>query len=284
MQAHSKAAVTTRFAPSPNGWLHVGHAYSALFSARFAAARGGRFLLRMEDIDTTRAREVYVRGIREDLRWLGLEWEEPVRRQSRHMQAYHSALEKLREMGLLYPCHCSRRQIAAAVEGRSDWPADPDGAPLYPGLCRDRPRKGERPAWRLDMQKALEAAGTPLTWREEGAGAAGETGLIRARPQAWGDVILGRRDIGVSYHVAVVVDDALQGVTHVTRGRDLFHATSIHRLLQTLLGLPEPVYVHHRLIADAAGRKLSKRFRDKSLRALREAGMTAEELRARLGF
>lgn len=303
------AEVITRFAPSPNGLLHAGHAYSALFAARYARERGGIFLLRIEDIDFTRARDAHVRAIFEDLSWLGLRWPQPVRFQSRHVARYCAALKRLRDMGVLYPCHCTRKRQQAALKERDNWPRDPQGAPLYPGLCRpaeeqgaefaplERPcaRLGEwplkeplPPAWRLNVRRALHLAqrktGAELTWREEGEGPGGEHGLIRADAAAWGDVILGRRDIGVSYHIAVVVDDAEQGVTHVTRGQDLFHATAIHRLLQVLLDLPEPAYVHHRLITDEQGRKLSKSAGDISLRALRRAGMTAKELISKLGF
>jgi glutamyl-Q tRNA(Asp) synthetase len=289
--------VTTRFAPSPNGELHVGHAYSAVFSERWARARGGRFLLRIEDIDFTRAREAFVEGILRDLKWLGLSWEEPVRRQSRHMEEYRDRLSQLREMGLVYPCFCSRREIHEEVKRRgASWPRDPEGRPLYPGTCRDmdagerreRLERGEPHAWRLDMAAAAalaeRIAGGGLSWREEGAGPAGETGEVRCDPRVWGDVIVGRKDIGVSYHLAVVHDDALQEVTHVTRGQDLFHATAVHRLLQVLFGLPAPVYVHHRLITDADGRKLSKRFRDRSLRSLREEGVSPAALLEALGL
>ena len=294
------SGVVTRFAPSPNGRLHLGHAYSALFAARFAQAHGGRFLLRMEDIDVTRARPEFVIGIFEDLRWLGLTWPEPVLFQSAHLQDYCRALHALRRMGLLYPCHCTRRQVRANTP--PDAPRDPDGAPLYPGTCRHRQHDGSTapcadigwrpgmepmpPAWRLDMDKALalaeRKAGGTLTWREEGAGPHGESRRIAAEPWRWGDVILGRRDIGVSYHVAVVVDDARQGVTHVTRGQDLFHATAIHRLLQVLLELPEPVYVHHRLITDVEGRKLSKSAGDTALATLRAQGMRPADIIAHL--
>ncbi len=282
----------TRFAPSPNGELHVGHAFSALFSERFARERGGLFLLRIEDIDTTRTREHYVEGILEDLRWLGLQWEEPVRRQSRHMDDYSAITERLKEDGLLYPCFCTRREIATRLEGRREWPRDPDGSPLYPGTCRSlsaaerkaRIAAGEEHAWRLDMKEALRRIRRPLTWHEEGSGPSGEHGRIIADPARWGDVIMARKDIGTSYHVAVVADDALQDITHVTRGQDLFHATAVHRLLQELLDLPEPAYVHHPLITDDSGRKLSKRFRDRSLRTLREDGTNPEELRYALGF
>ncbi len=305
----------TRFAPSPNGLLHVGHAFSALFSARLAQDLGGTFLLRIEDIDTTRTRREFVRGIFDDLQWLGLRWPRPVRFQSRHMDAYCKALKTLHGMGLLYPCTCTRKRLRETVSHLAGHSADPDGAPLYPGLCRPRDEKGHTgqtpcrhhgiepgkplpPAWRLDMDKALALAsrklGGDIAWRELGHGPGGETGTIHADPARWGDVILGRRDIGVSYHVAVVIDDALQGVTHVTRGQDLFHATAIHRLLQVLLELPQPAYVHHRLITDAEGRKLSKSLNNAvpataglpatTLKALREAGMTAAQLRALLGF
>ncbi len=289
---HDRMMTRTRFAPSPNGELHVGHAFSALFSERFARERGGRFLLRIEDIDTTRTREHFVEGILEDLRWLGLDWEEPVRRQSRHMDDYSAITERLKKEGLLYPCFCTRRQISARLEGRDGWPRDPDGRPLYPGTCRHlsaaereaRIAAGEEHAWRLDMNAALRRISQPLEWREEGSGPAGERSRITADPARWGDVILARKDIGTSYHVAVVADDALQGITHVTRGQDLFHATAVHRLLQELLGLPEPVYVHHPLVTDDSGRKLSKRFRDRSLRSLREGGADPAELRRALGF
>ncbi len=290
------SGVITRFAPSPNGRLHPGHAFSALFAARYARVHGGRFLLRVEDIDFTRARPRFVEGIFEDLRWLGLSWPEPVLFQSRHVRDYCRALMELRRMGVLYPCYCTRREVRANTP--PDAPRDPDGAPLYPGTCRARHDDGEAvpcgdigwrpgkgpmpPAWRLDMDKALalaeRKAGGALFWHEEGAGPAGESGRVMADARRWGDVILGRRDIGVSYHVAVVIDDARQAVSHVTRGQDLFHASAIHRLLQVLLELPEPVYVHHRLIADEEGRKLSKSAGDVSLAALRARGVRAEDL------
>ncbi|WP_137391187.1 tRNA glutamyl-Q(34) synthetase GluQRS [Rhodoligotrophos defluvii] len=286
------AAPIFRFAPSPNGALHLGHAYSALFTARCARALGGRVLLRIEDIDFIRCQDSYVHQAIEDLAWLGFSWEGEPRRQSQHMATYRAALDRLAARGLLYPCFASRQEIRAAVEGRKDWPADPDGQPLYPGLHRhlseaDRAElraRGVPFSLRLDMERALAMAGGPLTFAEDGSGPLGETGVVQADPRIWGDVILGRKDIGVSYHIAVVVDDALQGVTHVTRGQDLFHATAVHRLLQVLLGLPEPRYCHHRLISDETGRKLSKSAGDRSLRSLREAGVTASEIRALLGF
>lgn len=278
-----------RFAPSPNGELHLGHAYSALFTAAAARAAGGRFLLRIEDIDLTRCRPEYETRIYEDLGWLGLQWEKPVRRQSDHFADYAGALARLDAMGLLYPCFASRKQIAEAVAHAAAPAFDPDGAPLYPGLFRDAPladverRKaaGEPYAIRLDVRKATAAArkklgGASLSFRETD-GDGGETIHI-ADPERWGDVVLARKETPASYHLAVVVDDALQGVTRVTRGRDLFAATDMHRLLQTLLDLPEPLYHHHRLITDHDGRKLSKSRRDTSLRSLRAEGKTPTDI------
>jgi glutamyl-Q tRNA(Asp) synthetase len=275
-----------RFAPSPNGELHLGHALSALVGWEAARVGGGRFLLRIEDIDTGRSRPEHVAGIFADLRWLGLAWEEPVQFQSTRFAAYAEAARKLEAMGLLYPCFATRAEIEAAASGA----ADPDGAPIYPGLWRGRPdgdtaaRKaaGEPFALRLDVGKALAAArirlaGRPLTFTELGED--GQPQIIAADPALWGDAVIVRKDTPSSYHLAVVVDDAWQGVTHVTRGRDLFAATHLHRLLQVLLDLPEPVYRHHRLITDADGRKLAKSARDTSLRCLREAGVTPAEVR-----
>jgi glutamyl-Q tRNA(Asp) synthetase len=275
-----------RFAPSPNGELHLGHALSALVGWEAARVAGGRFLLRIEDIDTGRSRPEHVAGIFADLRWLGLAWEEPVQFQSTRFAAYAEAARKLEAMGLLYPCFATRAEIEAAASGA----ADPDGAPIYPGLWRGRPdgdtaaRKaaGEPFALRLDVGKALAAArirlaGRPLTFTELGED--GQPQIIAADPALWGDAVIVRKDTPSSYHLAVVVDDAWQGVTHVTRGRDLFAATHLHRLLQVLLDLPEPVYRHHRLITDADGRKLAKSARDTSLRCLREAGVTPAEVR-----
>ena len=298
--------VRTRFAPSPNGSLHLGHAYSALFAADYARRHGGEFLLRIEDIDVFRTREQHVRGIFDDLAWLGLSWPCPVRFQSRHFTAYCRALSRLKDLGLLYPCTCTRTRLKRAAESSEQGRIDPDGAPLYPGFCRSRseseslsmPCSGTPwkagsaapapPAWRLHMEKALELAlyktGEQLSWREEGAGPHGEHGRVPADPLRWGDVILGRRDIGVSYHIAVVMDDAEQNITHVTRGQDLFHATAIHRLLQVVLDLPEPVYVHHRLITDEQGRKLSKSAGDTALSTLRATGVTPADVRRALGF
>ena len=283
-----------RFAPSPNGYLHLGHALSALLNADMARASGGRLLLRIEDIDATRCRPEYEAAVFEDLAWLGLRWEEPVRRQSEHLDEYRAALARLDEMGLIYPAFESRAEIAGLVVERKaegSWPRDPDGAPLYPGDAKamtatERTRRnasGDPYALRLDMQAALARAGA-LTWSETGAGPAGETGTVKADPAAWGDVILARKDVPGSYHLSVVLDDAAQAVTDVVRGRDLFHATSVHRLLQVLLGLPEPSYHHHRLLLDADGRKLSKSTRATGLRELRSQGLTPSDVRRLAGL
>ncbi|HEY2247103.1 MAG TPA: tRNA glutamyl-Q(34) synthetase GluQRS, partial [Bradyrhizobium sp.] len=247
-----------RFAPSPNGHLHLGHAFSALLNYDLARRAGGRLLLRIEDIDPARCRPEYEDAIHEDLAWLGIGWEAAVRRQSEHLADYRRALEALSATGLVYPSFESRTEIARLVaqrEADSPWPRDPDGAPLYPGTAKqlssvERARlidSGAPYALRLDMGAAISHAGA-LSWTEQGEGPDGETGDIAANPQAWGDVILARKETPTSYHLSVVVDDALQGITDVVRGQDLFHATSVHRLLQRLLGVGEPVYRHHRLI------------------------------------
>ena len=285
-----------RFAPSPNGELHLGHAYSALVNHDFARASGGKFLLRHEDIDTARCTQAFERQVEDDLAFLAIAWDEPPRRQSAHMHDYAAALEALAGEDLVYPAFMSRGEIKAYVERFEEeegkpWPRDPDGAPLYPGLDRhattkERERRmseGARFAWRLDIERAIEMV-PALTWDEAGASPIGESGKIVARPLEWGDVILGRMDIPTSYHLSVVVDDAIQGVTDVVRGRDLFYATSIHRLLQELLGLNPPRYHHHGLILDEDGRKLSKSAGDTSLKALRQAGMTAEDIRRMVGL
>lgn len=281
---------TFRFAPSPNGPLHLGHAFSALLNRDLAATADGRLLLRMEDIDLQRCRPEYERAIRDDLAWLGLEWEEPVRRQSEHFGEYRRALDRLDTMGLVYPAFLSRAELRAQTAA-PDWPRDPDGAPLYPGTDRDLDRNeatdriaaGEPYALRLRMDEALRIAG-PLAFTEEGSGPDGETGRLAARPERWGDVVLARKDVPTSYHLSVVVDDALQEITDVVRGQDLFHSTAVHRLLQALLGLPEPAYRHHALIRDAAGRKLSKSDGDTGLAELRAAGWTAIDVRRRIGL
>lgn len=279
--------VIVRFAPSPTGLLHLGHAYSALFAEASARREGGRFLLRIEDIDFTRCRREYEDGLREDLAWLGLRWEEPVRRQSKHRDEYGLVAAGLRERGLLYPCFCTRRDILREIEQAGGAPQEGAEGPIYPGTCRRlgaeeraaRLAAGEEAAWRLDLDRALAAAGGgPLEWHDLGRG------RIRAEPERLGDAVLVRKDIGTSYHLAVVWDDAVQGVTRVTRGEDLLEATHLHRLLQALLGLPVPEYHHHGLIRDAAGRRLAKRDEAAPLRALREAGVAPEAVRRRLGF
>lgn len=285
----------TRFAPSPNGWLHLGHAYSAIFASDTAKALGGRFLLRVEDIDLGRCRPEYLQGIYDDLEWLGLTWEKPVRRQSEHFATYETTLKKLRDMGLTYPCFATRKEINDAIEtsgiGHARWPVDPDGAPLYPGLYKDLPTaelnrlmwEGRTYAWRLDMEKALTKAeeinGGPISFLEEGQGPRGQSGRLMIEPLRFGDVIIARKDVPTSYHLAVTVDDAIQNVTVVTRGQDLFPATYVHRLLQVLLDLPEPRYRHHALIRDETGRRLSKTAKDKALRELRIGGTTVDEIR-----
>jgi glutamyl-Q tRNA(Asp) synthetase len=283
-----------RFAPSPNGYLHVGHALSALLNADRAKAAGGRLLLRIEDIDAARCRPEFETAIYEDLAWLGIAWEQPVRRQSEHYGDYRGALVRLGAMGLIYPSFESRAEIAAQVaerEAMSLWPRDPDGAPLYPGAAKaippaERARRmeaGEPYALRLDMAVVL-ARTRSLTWQETGAGPSGETGTIAADPAAWGDVILARKETPTSYHLAAAVDDAAQGVTEVVRGRDLFHATSVHRLLQALLGWPAPAYHHHRLILNADGNKLSKSTFATGLRGLRARGASAADIRKLAGL
>ncbi|OKO80562.1 glutamyl-Q tRNA(Asp) ligase [Bradyrhizobium sp. NAS80.1] len=283
-----------RFAPSPNGLLHLGHAYSALLNFDRARDTGGRLLLRIEDIDATRCRPEYETAIYEDLAWLGISWETPVRRQSEHLGEYRAALEKLSALGVVYPAFESRAEIAklvAAREADGPWPRDPDGAPLYPGTAKSLPAderdrliaSGASYALRLDMAAACRRAAS-LTWNELGEGPDGERGTVPARPQAWGDVILARKETPTSYHLSVVADDALQSVSEVVRGQDLFHATSVHRLLQVLLGLPEPAYRHHPLIRDEAGRKLSKSSRATGLRELRDAGVSAAAIRRLVGL
>lgn len=282
-----------RFAPSPNGYLHLGHALSALIDFEMARAAGGRFLLRIEDIDATRCRPEYEAAIYEDLAWLGIAWEEPVRRQSGHLEDYRAAIGRLADMGLIYPSFESRSEIAALVAergGEDGWPCDPDGAPIYPGTSKhlapaERTQRMAREPYslRLDMDAAVTRA-SALHWEETGQGPNGESGAIAAAPQAWGDVVLARRETPTSYHLSVVIDDAAQGVTDVVRGQDLFWATSVHRLLQDLLGLPQPGYHHHRLLLDADGRKLSKSTQATSLRALRAKGLTQQDIRRLAGL
>lgn len=287
-----------RFAPSPNGRLHLGHALSALLNARMARALGGRLLVRIEDIDAARCTPELEAGVLEDLAWLGLDWEQPVRRQSEHFSDYRAALDRLSAMGLLRKTFLTRGEIARAVARLEEtrgapWPCDPDGAPLYPGdeavlspaEIAARAAQGAPFALRLDMRAALGRCKAPLTWQElQDDEARGAPSRLAADPARWGDVVLARKDTPTSYHLSVVVDDARQGVTHVVRGKDLFEATAVHRLLQVLLGLPEPLYRHHRLILDADGRKLSKSQGDTALAELRARGATPEEIRRRIGL
>ncbi len=268
-----------RFAPSPNGHLHLGHAFSALLNARMAAETGGRFLLRIEDIDTQRCTDQLVADCLDDLAWLGLTWEEPVLRQSTQFARYTAAAETLAARGLVFRCTCTRGDIQKAAG--DDPLRDPDGAILYPGTCRLHPAGEGAFALRLDSRAALATLPGPLHWRETGDGM---EHVIPADPAIWGDVVLIRKDIPASYHLAVVLDDAMQGVTHVVRGRDLYAATAIHRLLQSLFGLSAPVYHHHALILDDEGKKLSKSAVSTPLRQLRAEGMSAAEIRRRLGF
>lgn len=276
--------VVTRFAPSPTGHLHLGHAHSALFAWRSARDAGGRFLLRVEDIDSGRCRPEFERALKEDLRWLGLSWPEPVRRQSEHLGDYRSALDRLSGMGVVYPCFCTRKEIGEEAARAGHAPHGPDGL-LYPGTCRrlteaERAAKREAGttfALRLDVAGAMRMTG-PLTWRDLGRG------VRRAEPETLGDVILARKDVPTSYHLSVTVDDALQGVTLVTRGEDLFHATHLHRLLQALLGYPTPAYHHHGLLVNEHGERLAKRDRARTLGAMRETGLAPAEVRTLAGF
>lgn len=300
------SSATLRFAPSPNGFLHLGHAYSALLNARTAARLDGRLLLRIEDIDVTRCRPAYDLALREDLAWLGIAFTGEPLRQGERLDAYAAASAELKGRGLLYPCRCSRSDIRAAVAEHSGWPHDPDGAPLYPGTCRtltDAARRemmaGAQPvAWRLDMERSLAALAVssarspqaPLSWRELTIDPAADrfdpsaAAVIEADPWAWGDPVLIRKEFPASYHLAVVLDDAFQQIDLVVRGLDLYPATSLHRLLQALLGLPSPRYHHHKLIKDTVGLKLSKSLGSTSLRDLRARGMTPTDIRQAFGF
>ncbi len=281
-----------RFAPSPNGRLHLGHALSAILNHDMAQAMAGRFLLRIEDIDLTRCTPELEQRIYADLAWLGLTWETPVRRQSEHFGYYRQGLEKLIEMGLAYPAFMSRSETKAFVkdyeaDGKA-WPRDPDGAPLYPPL--DKQRSGQevaallsskvKHAWRMDMNEAMARLRHPPEWDETGSGT---NTTVKADPAAWGDVVLSRSDAPSSYHLSVVLDDARQEVSHVVRGMDLFHTTSVHRLLQNLLALPVPEYHHHRLLLDGDGKKLSKSIGSTCLSTLRESGVSPSDIRSLLG-
>ena len=276
-----------RFAPSPNGLLHLGHAYSALYTDHWAKALGGAFVLRIEDIDTVRCRPEFVTAVFEDLQWLGLEWPEPVRVQSHHFDDYRAAADRLKSKGLLYPCFCTRAEIRAASDGR----ADPDGAPIYPGTCRhlsggerlEKLESGVPVQWRLDMGQALEEK-KEFVIREAMPDPSCAVIERPAEPGRWGDVVIVRKDTPTSYHLSVVVDDAIQGVTHVTRGMDLYASTDIHVVLQELMDLPSPVYTHHSLIVGEDAEKLSKSRGSESLAGLRALGITPDDIRAQLGF
>lgn len=282
-------AVVTRFAPSPTGRLHLGHGYSAIRAHNFARERDGRFLLRFEDIDSGRVRDEYYGGIEEDLRWLGLAWDEAPLRQSDRFAAYDAALEKLKARGLVYPCFCTRKEIAAEIAASASAPHPRSGSgaggvdgPIYPGTCRplgevERERRmAEEPfAWRLDMEKAVDLAG-PLFWEDSAAG------CIEAQPERHGDIVLTRKDAPASYNLAVTIDDAFQGVTDIVRGKDLIASTDIHRLLQYLLGLAVPRYHHHDLITDETGKRLAKRDDARSLETVRQAGWDGAEVAAAL--
>ncbi len=278
--------LVTRFAPSPTGYLHLGHAWSAWQAWRRARSEGGRFLLRLEDIDTGRCRPEYETATYEDLAWLGLDWEQPVLRQSEHFDRYCAALASIRDQGLAYPCFCTRADIRREIEASGAAPHGPPGDSQnlaggfrYPGTCRGlapaerqaRIERGDAHAWRLDAAAAMARYG-PLTWRDE------EAGAVTADPAPFGDVVLARKDTPASYHLAVTLDDARQGVTLVVRGEDLFAATHIHRLLQAVLDLPTPAYRHHKLLLDAEGKRFAKRDRSLTLRALREEGQSPAEV------
>jgi glutamyl-Q tRNA(Asp) synthetase len=279
----------TRFAPSPTGRLHKGHAFSALTAWRAAKAAGGRFVLRIEDIDPTRCRPEFEAGIYEDLAWLGLDWETPVRRQSDHLADYAAVVEALDRRGLLYRCFRTRKEILDAIGDAPHGPAEAARPGPHPPEEEARLLAEGRPfAWRLSLDRAKEALGgavwDALSFIEEGSGPDGETGRVKARPETAGDVVLARKDAGTAYHLAVTHDDALQGISHVIRGQDLFEATHIQRLIQALMDWPAPVYRHHRLLAGPDGRRYAKRDRSVTLAELREGGLTPEALRAELGF
>ncbi len=279
-------SVVTRFAPSPTGHLHLGHAYAALFAEKCARQANGRFLLRMEDIDSSRVRDEYYTAIREDLQWLGVRWDDELPTQLTRLDRYKEAIESLRSLSVLYPCFCTRKQIANELANLPSAPHGPDGA-IYPGTCRnlttsERAKKlntasEDEVSWRLDMKRASDLAGE-LHWQDA------ERDDQIARPEQFGDIILVRKDIATSYHLSVTIDDADQGITLVTRGDDLFASTHIHRLLQALLKLPVPTWHHHRLVTDDHGQRLAKRDKARSLRELRDQGITPQEIRAQLGF
>ncbi|MGI9421371.1 MAG: tRNA glutamyl-Q(34) synthetase GluQRS [Geminicoccaceae bacterium] len=285
MPAPGDPPAVTRFAPTPSGYLHLGHAYSALLAWEASRAGRGRFLLRIEDIDIGRCRPEFEQGIYDDLRWLGLAWDGEPFRQSDHMAGYADALDRLDRLGVLYPCFCTRRKIRAEIADAGRAPHGPSGEALYPGICRtlgvdERRRRigaNEPFALRIDVARALELTG-PLVWNDL------RVGEIEADPASLGDVVLARKDVPTSYHLAVTIDDALQGVTLITRGEDLFHATHIHRLLQSLLGLPAPAYYHHNLIADSTGMRIAKRNRAVTLRTLRHMGKQPADIWRLIGL
>ncbi|MGD1935343.1 MAG: tRNA glutamyl-Q(34) synthetase GluQRS [Candidatus Phaeomarinobacter sp.] len=291
MYAKTTSSLATRFAPSPNGHLHAGHAFSALTAWDWAKANNARFLVRVEDTDRARARAEFEQSQLEDLAWLGLTWEQPVRRQSEHMTDYQRGLDRLTELGVIYPCFCTRKDIAEAPIA----PHGPDGA-VYPGTCRHLSRdvqetkkaEGTPFALRLDTARALEIAerltGNRLTFMEHGTGPNGETGRLPADMSAIGDAVIARKDGVIAYHLAVVMDDAAQGITHIIRGQDLFFATPFHRLLQVLLDLLEPAYIHHRLILDDTGERMAKRRGSRTLRDLRDDGSSPADIRRMVGF
>ena len=285
-----------RFAPSPNGELHLGHALSAILNSEWAARTGGRFLLRIEDIDLERCTPEYEQGIYDDLAWLGIGWETPARRQSEHFAEYKAVLDLLIREELVYPSFMSRSEIRAFISEaetpRKPWPRDPDGVPLYPGADRElssrerrrRVASGTPYSWRLDVAAALGRVAGPLSWTELAGEFSDVTQTVDAHPAQWGDVVLARRDVPTSYHLSVVVDDAAQGVSHVVRGRDLLQATSIQRLLQELLGYPAPAYFHHPLVEGPDGRKLSKSENDTGLKRLRDSGAAPADIRRMVGL
>ncbi|MCK5556447.1 MAG: tRNA glutamyl-Q(34) synthetase GluQRS [Alphaproteobacteria bacterium] len=278
--------ITTRFAPSPTGLLHIGHAYSALFAYTEAIRQNERFILRIEDIDVTRCKPEFETGIYEDLHWLGIEWEEPVRRQSEHMEDYQRALNVLKEKGLIYPCFCTRKNIHEEIIRAGSAPHGPEGA-LYPGICRNlkhdeqeaRKKKGTSYALRLNMKKALATLNEPLFWTDV------IKGKQKATPELLGDPVLARKDVMASYHLCVTLDDHLQGITCVTRGEDLFYASHLHRLLQHLLGLDVPIWHHHPLLLDCEGKRFAKRNHSVTLKFLREKkGKTPADIMSMVGL
>ena len=293
MNVKNRTAVTTRFAPSPTGFLHLGHAYAAMIAHDCARQSDGQFLVRIEDIDAARCRAEFSAAILEDLAWLGLHWDLPVRRQSDHLADYHEAVARLMKLGVLYPCFCSRREIAEELARMPSAPHGPEG-PHYPGTCkelaedfrRQRIAAGEPYSLRLSISDAAARlpSDPPLTFVNLQGDRTPAAETITVSPELFGDVVIARKDVGVSYHLAVTVDDALQNVSLVTRGEDLLPATHVQRLIQTLRGLPEPRYLHHRLILHESGRRLAKRDQDATLRALRARGETPDTIRSRFGL